>query len=82
MQLLHCTTPGCCQVNVLRAVPAIIEMLLLFQSLILCGALQCMSDLISSSESAPQTYRHTTLIYKLNYFLFAHADLHYSLSDI
>ena len=40
------------------------------------------SDLISSWESTPQTYRHTTLIYKLNYLLFAYADLDYSLSDI
>ena len=40
------------------------------------------SDLISSWESVPETYRHTTLIYKLNYLLFASADLDYNLSDI
>ena len=40
------------------------------------------SDLISSWESAPQTYQHPTLIYKLNYLLFASAGVDYSLSDI
>ena len=80
MQLLHCTTPGYCQVNALRAVPAMIEMLPLFYCFMRCFTV---SDLISSWKSAsPQTYRHTTLIYKLNYLLFARVESDYSLSDI
>ena len=78
MQLLHCTTPGYCQVNALRAVPAMIEMLPLFYCFMRCFTV---SDLISSWESAPQTYRHTTLIYKSNYLLLASVDLD-SLSNI